>query len=781
VNSDDFAEMENELIHKIDLLRSAFNLSFQNFEIEDLRNHRLLSGYLFSTLKNNYFRLNGTQLHELMLQGATLSPLTTFTDILKKGVTTKIAAEFNTPLYLENYITIGQTENTEVMEAEVPVGFRLEQLKNLLIVNGMKDHRELVSMKIVAELMRTGVSSLVFDFRGTWSKLIEYFEGSRFSDNLLYFKLGSAFTTDPLKSDILYDNNNAEYLEYMFDAFGIAFKKDPRMIDMFRNTIKKNPDMDLKSIELDLQTLNDWQKSPINESLLTLFSDFTSQDLSLFQNISGNNKIHANDFIQTDKTVIVDLSTLRDLDKRLFFAFLIIAKIIHFVRHSNDKIHKKIIVMPNVDLFFNSTFLEWKMNYGKINIFLDPLLDHGFGLIFSANHIRYLHSHLFNYFHNIISFRATDIRDIATLKAQMSLQELSGTGYYSSKRNNTYQIDYLRNLKNDEILVRRDDIAQPFPAKVDWEQIKSKSILAYDDIVSFMEQQGYNLRHTERKILEQAKKTLFEKDLGSYTIYLNEIISFLDEIKTFDQVGNLYKQKIKKQLKEILYPKISRKTNKKEHIKKIRDEILNILIKQGYLVENHHKRASGSEALRTSYSVGDQYDRALDDYFEAKSRADSDIEIEILEKGIHKPDELPEIFQPQPRKFVIQKEKLKDAFAREFSDFNYDIFKIYSYIEEGEFKKAIKIEHGLIKKYILSVYKQFKNINRVLSLTEVQEFIIYLGTVEGFSFSKQELNEIIAKDEVVTLDENNLETIAHDVYQDIYSFFIKIQNYIFTR
>ncbi|MFX0155114.1 MAG: hypothetical protein ACFE9Q_11355 [Candidatus Hodarchaeota archaeon] len=780
IKRENFNELEEDLTYKIESLKDAFNLHFQNYRIEDLRSQKLLSGYLFSILKNNHFRLNGTQLYELMVQGINLAPLTTVVDLLKKGVITKIAAEFNTPLYLQNFIIIGHTVNTEVLESEVPVGFTEEQIKSLLIVNGMPIHRELVAMKIVAELIKVGVPCLIFDFNGLWSILLDYFKNSQLINRILYFKLGSAFTIDPLISDIPYEEDNAEYLEYMFDAFGMAFQKDQRIIDMLRNMIKKNPDMDLKSIELDMQTLNDWQKNPINDSLLAVFSDFTHQDLSFFQNISGKDRIHANDFVKTDKTVIIDLSGLRDLDKKTFSTFLIIAKIIHYIKH-RDEFHKKIIFIPNVDIFFNANFLDWKMNYGKINTFLDPLIHHEFGLVFSANQIRYLHSHLFNYFNNIISFRATDKRDIATLKAQMNLQELYGTGYYTSKRNNTYQIDYLMNMKNNEILVRRDDIYQPFPVVVDWNNIKSRKILPYGEIVEFMQDQGYNLTQSERRILEQAKKTIFEKDLGRYFPYRNEIISFLSEVQNFDQIGNLYKQKIKKHLKEILYPRISQKTNKKEHINKIRDDIFNLLVKHGYLVENHPKRASGSEALRTSYSVGDQYQRALEDYFEAKSRADSENQVDVIEKEIQKSEDLTNIFRPKPRKYIIQKENLKDAFAREFSDFNYDIFKIFRFINHNDYEKAIKIGHGLIKKYLLNVYKQFYNVNQILSINEVEKFIINLAKSEEFPFSKEEFESYIEKYDLINLENQNLEELAEDLYEYIYSFFIKIQNYIFEE
>jgi len=513
---------------------------------------------------------------------------------------------------------------------------------------------------------------------------------------------------------------------------------------------------------------------------LTLFSDFTQQDLTYFQSSQGDskNQIRAYDFVKNNKTVIVDLSTLRDLDKQLFFVFLIISKIIHYIKHSKDYF-KKTIFVPNIDIFFNSGFLDWKMHYGKINTFLDPLIYHGFGLVFSANQIRYLHSHIFNYFHNIISFKATDKRDISTLKSQMNLQELYGTGYYTSTRNNTYQIDYLMNLKNNEVLIRRDDIYQPFPASIEWKKIKDKTTLPYEDILQFMKTQGYDLHYIERKILERAKKTFFEKDLGNYAIYINEIINFLDELRTIDQIGNLYAQKLKSHLKEILYPKISKRTKNRQQVKIIRDNIFNILIKHGYLVENHPRRASGSEALRTSYSVGDQYQIAIDDYFKTKGNANADINVEILEKGIVNNTELPNIFPSKPRKYIIQKDQLKDALMREFSDFNYDLFKIYSYINEKEFKTAIKIQYGLIKKFLLQVYQQYYNREGDASMEELEQFFTILGEIQEFPFSKQELIEKSEKYKVIDLEIENIEILVQEIYQFIYNFFIKIQHFIY--
>ncbi len=782
VTRDQFYELEEELINKNNRLKGSFNSVFQNFKIEDLRSKRLLSGYLFTSLKNNHFRMNGTQLYELMMQGVTLTPLNTIVNVFKKGIETKVAAEFNTPLYLENYITYGHTENTEILESEVPAGFTLKQLKNLLIVQGTTTHRDLMSMKLVSELIKIDCPCIVFDFDGTWSKLIDYFKKTHHLSNILYFKLGSAFTIDPLVSDIPYDTNNPEYLEYMFDALALAFKKDQRFIDMFRAFIKKNPGKDFKSLELESETQNEWQKRPNDDSLLTLFTNFTHQDLSLFQGFAGRENIHAHDFVVNKKTVIIDLSSLRDLDKKLFGTFVILSKIIHYIKNGNE-FQDKIIVVPNIDLFFNATFLDWKMNYGKINTFLDPLIKQGFGFIFSANKIHYLHSHLFNYFHNFISFRTIEHRSILLLKNLMNLQEMSGAGYYSSKRNNAYQFEYLMNLKNNDILVRRDDIYQAFPASVEWTTLQNSPVHHYEDIVNFMETQGYNLAYNEQKILQQARKTIFEKDLVNYFPYLQEIIIFLDEVKSIDQIGNNYAQKLKKQLKQILYPKISQKTNNKEYIKKLRDGIFNILLKHGYLIEGHPKRAGGSEALRTSYLVGDQYQIALEDYFETTGRAASDINVEILEKGIQGSEEIPSLLSPesQSRKFIIQKGNLREACAREFSDFNYEVFKIDKFIEDNDFKNAAKLERGLIKKFLESIYRHFYDIDHKISSNKMEQFIAAIADSEGFPFTKQEYQDYYEKSDNLNLNTENLKEMTEDVYHHIFQFLAKMYNYLYGK
>ncbi|MFX0004443.1 MAG: hypothetical protein ACFE9C_04735 [Candidatus Hodarchaeota archaeon] len=768
-----FEEVEEDLLHQINSLENAFNVNAQALNIEVMRTSTLISGYLFSVLKNNLYRLNGSHLNYLMMQGAHVMPFTEIVDVLKKATHIEIAAEFNTPLYLENYIIIGKTFNTEVLETEIPFGFTRVQLYNLLIMNGTFENRELLSMKIVSELIKAKLPSIVFDFDGKWSKLLSYFDGTEFKKDILYFKYGSSFIVDPIKSDLPYDQANTEYLEYIYDAFGLALKKDERIVEMFRQTIQKNSNMDLGAIQMELQNQTEWEKSPVNDLLLSVFADFTPNEMTYFQAIQGNSII-ASAFVQDKKTILVDLSVFREVKKKLFVTLVILSKIIHYTQH-HDIYYKKFLVIPYIDNLFESYFLDMKRSYDKIDIFLKPLVEKKFGLIVSAHQIHYLHSNALLYLNNFITLQATYARDIAVLKNIMNLQELEGMGIYSAKRKHSHQINYLKNLKPDTVIVRREDIDQPFPAIIDIEKIQKSPTLRYEEIVKFMDSQGFDLHTSERRILEQARETVFEIDLGHYFVYIEEIIKFMNHILSIDQIGNLYKDKLKTHLKEFLYPKITEKTQNKQHIKKIIENVLDTLIKHHYLVENHPRRAGGGEALRTSFSVGPRYNEALEDYYKVKGKANREFQVEVLEKESNAHKDLQNIFPTQPRRYVIQEKNLKEALSREIGNLYYELFKMYGFINNRDYSSALKIKYGLIKNYLRGVYRHYYNTDAFV-LEGFNSFLTLLAKTKGFPFSKQELNDMIDHIPLVGIEDE--ESLVKENYQSISIFFRKLQNFI---
>ena len=91
-----------------------------------------------------------------------------------------------------------------------------------------------------------------------------------------------------------------------------------------------------------------------------------------------------------------------------------------------------------------------------------------------------------------------------------------------------------------------------------------------NELFDYMKSQGYDIRDTEKKIMEQSRKTIFQKDLGIYSGFIDEIKQFLEALKTVDQVGNFYEKRVKKELKDFIFPKAS-KIFKDNKVKKFKD------------------------------------------------------------------------------------------------------------------------------------------------------------------------------------------------------------------
>jgi len=774
-------ELENETAQKFQLLKDSYQMNHPNYSLAALDGKKLISGLTSILLKNKFFRLNGTHLNYVLFQGQILKQIIRIEDEFKKGIETKVAAEFNSPLQLENFVNIGHTINTECLENEIQTGFTFEQLKNLLITNGTQENREDLSMKIVSELVKVNIPSIIFDFSGNWSKLLNIFNETRYTNEFLYFKLGSAFNIDLLQSGIPFDKNNLEYLNYAFDVYAMIFKKDDRTMEVLKNTILTNPEMDLSTISFDVQNKQNWEKNSASDSIVALFNDFSQQTVTFLHTPEKQeHQITVKDFLDNDKTVIIDLSILKDLKLQVFSAFILLSKIIHFIDNS-DEYYEKMLVLPSADLFFDNFYLERNMNYWKIDKFLEPLKKKNFGLIFSINQIHYLHSNIFNYFRNFIAFKTTDIRDISVIKNQINLDEIKGKGYYSSKRNSTYQIDYLMTMKPDEIIIKRSDINQPFPGIVDNSEIKQTFLMSYEEIIEYMDKQGFNLKFTEQKLLEQTKKTLFEKDFGKYSIFLEDVMKFLNALKTVDKIGNLYQTKIKEELKKTIYPRASKITKDKKKLMKIRDELFDILLKQGYLVENHPKKASGSESIRTSYSIGPQYQKATDDFFNTKRSSLTNVSIDILENASGKSNTLEEIFQKKSEKELLDDIEFRETLMKETGAFLlYNLYKMNSYMNNQNYQKAVNIGRDFVKKFLIKLYKRFfeHNTEKIITEKEINASVEYLADNQKIPFSKDELKELLTQSNLNPESEENIQSKIRDLYNLLSNFSLKIQKQI---
>jgi len=176
--------------------------------------------------------------------------------------------------------------------------------------------------------------------------------------------------------------------------------------------------------------------------------------------------------------------------------------------------------------------------------------------------------------------------------------------------------------------------------------------------------------------------------------------------------------------------------------------------------------------MRTSYSVGDHYDKALDDEFETKQPYA--IESLDLESVI---PQIPNVGQKGV--YIIKKKSLIKALAREFSNFFFELFNVYEFITHEEYKNALKIEHNLVRRFLIEVYKHYFNANYLITTKDLTEFIEHLVTDAGAPFTKEELLDYVERYQVVDFDHSDVQSLANEVYEFISVFFDKIQLFMY--
>jgi hypothetical protein len=352
----------------------------------------------------------------------------------------------------------------------------------------------------------------------------------------------------------------------------------------------------------------------------------------------------------------------------------------------------------------------------------------------------------------------------------MNLEALHGTGYYSHSRNEGYQLRYIESMKKDEAVVKREDIYQPFPVKFDLKGFREASPLSWEEIVIYMGKQGYDLENTEKQIIQRAEKTLFQKDFGEYSVLIEGIIKFLNNLKKLDQVGNLYEQKVRKELTEWLHPYILKITKDKKREKEIKNKTFDILVRHRYLVESHPQRASGSESLQTSFAVGPHYKEALEDYYEAQRSAvvsyePLNVESDSSENSLHRER--------------INAKNLKNAFTEHFAPiFYYEYFKMHQSVKSEKFEKSLKIGKNLLRKFLHATYYSYYSVNYAITSADIEKFIGSITKIEEFPISEEYLKEFLAKCEAIKFEEHDMEKNSNEFFEKYSELFVKFKQYL---
>ena len=211
----------------------------------------------------------------------------------------------------------------------------------------------------------------------------------------------------------------------------------------------------------------------------------------------------------------------------------------------------------------------------------------------------------------------------------------------------------------------------------------------------------------------------------------------------------------------------------------MRDGLLETLIKHGYLVENHPKTAGGSQTIGTSYKAGDKFQTALEDYFETKKNAPTDISLEVVEQEMDTQQinsDITQIFTP--KKKLFQNIEFDEVLVRNLSDLFFQMFQSYKFINNNEYEQAIYIEKPLIRKFLIALYRELYLVNYMITDNDLETFIALLCKEKMLPFNVEELTTYFTLGSQIDIEESSLEEYALELYTQINEFFDAIQNFL---
>ncbi len=770
-----FEQMLQEVEDNATILMNTFHMNLQAFELEEIPKKRLETAFLTERLKTSEILPVGTGLNYLVFQGITLSHFNYISSHFRKGVDTRIASEFISPLHLPNQVTMGAVLDTEHFNEEAKFGFTFEQINNLLVTNGDKKLRRTTLMKIVAELTLQGKSCVVLDHTGSWSILIKLFQDTEYSDRFAYYKLGDTFrlhynlTATPSNPDIL--KFNLEYMNLFCDAFELAYQQKHFNPDVAKEMLLSN-ESDVSTEATRLQHTPPWE-APLGKNVIMTLQQL-KQESNFFV---GKGEIsHEKDVLEnaiySNKTVVIDLSASNDLKTQLFAQFLMLAKII-FSLKANPSEAKKIAILPRADSFFTDYFVEKNRYDYKVANFLEPLLNHEFGFMCTANQVRYCHSSFLNYFTNIVAFRTFDHRDVEKLRSLMNLDLLHGTGVYSTSRNETFQSHFLKNLSSSdyECVVKRDDNAQPFPVRLNLSTFAETAPMSKQEIYAYMKSQGYQPERVREQILKSSERSLFEIHFKPYEALIPEVIQFITAVKHQETIGNLYEAHLKGELLKFIVTKAAKISQDKRVIKQIRDDIFAKMEAHRYLVKQSVTTAAGSESIRSSYKVGEQFERSLSEYRQKQEGAERSATLELIEReapysepkkiegadSVESLDSTPKVDALTAKVYLSQE---NDALVS-------NLFRTFKVIQSKRFQEALRLEKSMLRDFFRHLYHRIFHEDKALISADMEQLVDLLQDKLRFPYDASQVMELMGFIDNVNPHLEPTEAIVTDLYDRI--------------
>lgn len=452
--------------------------------------------------------------------------------IITKSMDYHYPAEFIVPTNVPFDIgPIGKAFETEFEQEEVPIGLRLEDMLNgLLVVGGTPEERHLINFKLVFEAVISEVNYLVVTSNKEWRRILDVVPES------CVLRLGEDLTINPLdpETDLQDPTQVNAYATALAEAFAQVFYLSrlgiERLLEILHTClIEADSVPDLEKLKEKLTDQLKEPRAPAKNELYAVLQFVQNIAYSKTGLIFGETVIPFNQLMRGVTVIEVDAMTQQHLQ---FLLFCLLVKMLSYGHDHPDQQCAVLIdqadelVSLPPDIYksreIEPYLLDWTRRFRRA----------GIGLHLSVQTPSRFPRDVMNPFQTIISCKVTAWEDVKLMSNLLQL--LPDRLVHSRERLNNYQEEYLKTLPLNTFILKRSDINNAFPVQTLPFDLSETHLW---DSAEIQERLRITYRGWQRPDLEI--RPVLEMNFGRDVGVVQQILSLLTEYPQLGKQGLL--------------------------------------------------------------------------------------------------------------------------------------------------------------------------------------------------------------------------------------------------
>lgn len=434
-------------------------------------------------------------------------------------------AEFIVPTYVPfDTGPIGKTFETEFEHEEMPVGLQFcDMLNGILVTGGTATQRFITNFTIVFEAALAEKNYLIITTTKHWRRLLDLVE------HATYFRLGEDLTlnvTDPEDTEV------SEYTSILSQAFAQAFQLSREGIESIHQTIitllASSQIPVLEELKMALETKS-VQPRGINRELVTVYQFLQNIGHGAAAYISGATMLSFRQLMRGITIIEIDLKVQQ---QEQFFLLCLLAKALaHAQTQPNTSC---MILVDNADPLAPLNPYSYRSNESEQYLMEwgHRFRQCGLGLHLSMKTPSRFPIVILNNFSNILALKTNSYQDIKVVRDL--LQFLPDRMVHSNQRHDNYQVEFLKTLPNNTLILKRNDIPNAFPIQITPTDFTNTHLWSEQEL-------RVRLHQIYPNWIEPIKiaQTIIEQDFGLETPIIEKVLSLLEEYPELGKQGLL--------------------------------------------------------------------------------------------------------------------------------------------------------------------------------------------------------------------------------------------------